>query len=73
MYCRSDGTEEVLSCIRCGILQAADAVYLTVVLRDVAYVSSEQSVLHFSEPSAISLSVSQADRPRRSCNNQGGR
>ena len=41
------------------------------VLCDLAYVSSKQTVLHCSEPSAIDLSVPQADR--LSCSNQGRR
>ena len=54
------------------ILQAADVVHLTVVLCDLAYVSSEQAVLHSSDPSAVDLSVPQADRPTLSCTNQAG-
>ena len=54
------------------ILQAADAVNLRVVLCDLAYVSSEQAVLHCSEPSAVDLSVQQAGRPTLSCSNQAG-
>ena len=41
------------SCTLCGILQAANAVRLTVVLCDLVYVSSKQAVLNCSEPSAI--------------------
>ena len=67
VYCRSDGTQKLLSCTRSGILQAASAVHLTVVLCDLAYLSSDQAVLRCSEPS---VSVPQADRPRLSCGNQ---
>ena len=53
VYCRSDGAPKLLSCTRSGILQAASAVRLTVVLCDLAYVSSKQTVLHCAEPSAL--------------------
>ena len=68
VYCRSDGTEKLLSCTRSGILLAANAVHLTVMLCDLAYLSSDQAVLRCSEPS---VSVPQADRPRLNCSNQG--
>ena len=64
VYCRNDCTQRLPSCTRSGILRAANAVKLTVMLCDLASVSSEQTVLHSSEPSAIDLSVPQADRPR---------
>ena len=67
VYCRSDGTEK-LSCTRSGILLAANAVHLTVMLCDLAYLSSDQAVLRCSEPS---VSVPQADRPRLNCSTQG--
>ena len=72
-YCRDDGTQKLLSCTRSGMLQAASAVHLTVVLCDLAYVSSKQAVLHCSEPSPIDQSVPWADRPRLSYSNQGRR
>ena len=72
VYGRNDGTQKLLSCTRSGILQAASAVQLTVMLCDLASVSSEQTVLHSYEPTAIDLSVPQADRPRLSCSNQTG-
>ena len=72
VYCRNEGTQKLLSCTRSGILQAASAVQLTVILCDLASVSSEQTVLHSSEPSAIDLSVPQTDWPRLSCSNQTG-
>ena len=59
--------------IVCKVLQAASAVHLTVVLCDLAYVSSKQAMLHYCEPSTVKLSVPQADRPRLSGSNQGGR
>ena len=57
VYCPSDGTQKLPSCTRSWILQAANAVYLTVVLCGIAYASSEQAMLHCSQPSAIDLSV----------------
>ena len=69
VYCRSDFTQMLLSCTLSGILPAASAVQLTVVLPDLAYVSSEQAVLHCSEPSEIDMSVPHEDRPRESCGN----
>ena len=45
VYCRSDGTQKWLSRTRSGIVQAASAVRLTVVLCSPAYVSSEQAVV----------------------------
>ena len=50
------------SCNRSGILLAANGVQLTVVLYGLAFVSSEGAALHCSDPSAIDLFVSQADR-----------
>ena len=59
--------------IVCKILQAASAVHLTVVLCDLAYVSSKQAMLHCCELSTIKPSVPQADRTRLRGSNQGGR
>ena len=56
-------------CVR--LPQGASAL-LTEVLGGLAYVSSEEAVLHCCEPPAIDLSVPQADRPALSCCNQGG-
>ena len=71
VYCRIDSTQHLLSSTRSRIVREARAVHLTVVLCDLAYASSEQAVLHCSDPSAVDLSVPQADRPRLSCSNQG--
>ena len=49
VYRRSDGTQKLLTCTGSVMLQAASAVHLTVVLCDLAYISSEQAVLHCSE------------------------
>ena len=67
VYCRSDGRQELLSCIRRGISQAAEGVHLTAALYSLAFVTSERTELHRSEPSAIGLFATQADRlrPRR--------
>ena len=75
VYCRSDGMLKLLPYTHSRILQAANAAHLIVVLTlyDLAYVSSEQAVLYCSQPSATNLSVPQADWPRLSCRNQGGR
>ena len=53
------------SCTLCGILQAANAVRLTVVLCDLVYVSSKQAVLNCSEPSAIDPQFCSAHRPAK--------
>ena len=58
--CTVEGTQKLPSCTRSGMLQAASFAFLAVVLRDLAYVSPEQAVLHCPEPSAIDLSVPQA-------------
>ena len=73
VYCRSDVTQKLLPCTCSGILQAASAVHLTAVLRDLAYVSSEQAMMNCSETSEIDPWVPHEDRPRLSCSNQGGR
>ena len=72
VYCRIDSTQHLLSSTRSRIVREARAVHLTVVLCDLAYASSEQAVLHCSDPSAVDLSVQQADRPTLSCSNQAG-
>ena len=61
-------------CTRRGIVQAASAVRLTVVLWGLGHVSSEQAVLHCSETSrsATALSDPVADRLRLRCGNQSG-
>ncbi len=73
VYRRSDGRQELRSCIRSGISQAANGVHSAVVLYGLAFVSSERAELHCSEPSAVDLFVPQANRLRLSCSNQGGR
>ncbi len=73
VYRRSDGRQELRSCIRSGISQAANGVHSAVVLYGLAFVSSERAELHCSEPSAVDLFVPQANRLRQSCSNQGGR
>ena len=49
--------QKFLSCIHCWILEEASAVYLTVVLFVLAYVSSEQAMLHCSGSSMSHCSV----------------
>ena len=60
VYRRSDGRQELWSCIRSGISQATNGVHLTEALHGLAFLSSERVPLHCSEPSAIDLSVPQA-------------
>ena len=65
LYCLSDGTQRLLPCS-----------FNSGLLCDLGYVSSEQiynCIFYCSEPSAIDLSVLQADRPRLSCCNDDGR
>ena len=69
---RSDGRQELRSCIRSGISRTANGVHSAVLLSGIAFVSSERAELHCSEPSAVDLFVSQASRLRQSCSNQGG-
>ena len=73
VYRRSDGRQELRSCIRSGISQAANGVPSAVVLYGLASVSSERPELHCSEPSAVDLFISQANRLRQSCSNQSKR
>ena len=76
VYRRSDGRQELRSCIRRGILQAANGVHSAVVLYGLTFVFfffSERAELHCSELSAVDLSVPQANRLRQSCSNQSGR
>jgi len=55
MCCQSGCTQKLLSCTRSRILQSTSLVHLTVVLCDLAYISSEQAMLHSSEPAAVNL------------------
>ena len=73
VQCRSDGIQELRSCIRSGISPAAKGVNSPVVLYDLAFVTSEPTELHCSEPSAVDLFVPQANRLTLSCSNQAGR
>ena len=73
VYHRSDGGQELRSCIPSGISQAASGVHSAVLLSGIAFVSSERAELHCSEPSAVDLFVPQANRLRWSCSNQSGR
>ena len=73
VYRQSDGRQELRSCIRSGISQAASGVHSAVLLYDVTFVSSERAELHSSEPAAVDLFVPQANRLTQSCSNQGGR
>ena len=57
VHCRSDGRQQLQSCTRGGILQAADGVHVTVLLCHFAFVSSERAGLRCSEPSAIDLFI----------------
>ena len=55
VYRRSDDRQELPSCIRSGISQAANGVYSAVMLHGFAVVSSERAELHCSEPSCVDL------------------
>ena len=57
VYRRSDGRQELRSCIRSRISQAANGVHLAVALLGLTFVSLEWIMLHRSEPSAIDLHV----------------
>ena len=70
---QSDGIQELRSCIRSGISPAAKGVNSPVVLYDLAFVTSEPTELHCSEPSAVDLFVPPANRLTLSCSNQGER
>ena len=73
VYHRSDGGQELRSCIPSGISQAANKVHSVVVLYDLVFVPSERAELHCSEPSAVNLFVPLANQLTPSCSNQGGR
>ena len=73
VYRQSDGRQELRSCIRSGISQAANGVHSAAVLYGLASVFSERAELHCSELSAVDLFVPQANRLRQSCSNQGER
>ena len=73
LYRRSDGRQELRSCIRSGISQAANGVHSAVVLYGLDFIFSERSKLHCSELSGVDRFDSQANRLRQSCSNQGGR
>ena len=74
VYRRSDGRQELQSCIRSRISQAANGVRSAVMLYGLAFVCfvclfvffffSEQAKLHCSELSAVDLFVPQANRLR---------
>ena len=55
VYRRSDGRQELQSCIRSGISQAANGVHSAMVLYGLAFVFSERAELHCSELSAVDL------------------
>ena len=61
VYRRSDGRQELRSCIRSGISQAANGVHSVLVSNGLAFVSSERAQLHYSELSAVGLLVPQAN------------
>ena len=69
VYRRSDGRQELRSCIRSGISQAANGVHSAVVLYGLAFVSSERAEPYCSELSAVDLIVPQASRLTLSCSN----
>ena len=71
VYRRSDGRQELRSCIRSGISQAANGVHSAMVLYGLAFVFSERAELHCPDFSAVDLFVPQANRLRQSCSNQG--
>ena len=68
---RSDGRQELRSCIRSRMSQAANGVHSAVVLYGLAFVSSERAEPHCSEPFAVDFFVLQANRLRQSCSNKG--
>ena len=55
VYRRSDGRQELRSCIRSRISQAANGVHLAVALLGLTFVSLEWIMLHRSEPSCVDL------------------
>ena len=64
VYGRSDGRQELRSCIFSGISQAANGLHSAVVLYGLAFVLaffSERAELHCSKLSAVDLFVPQAD------------
>ena len=74
VYRRSGGRQELRSCIRSGISQAASAVHSAAALSYFMVslsVFSERAELLCSELSAVDLFVPQANRLRQSCSNQG--
>ena len=72
-YHRSDGRQELRSCIPNAISQAANGVHSAVVLYGLSFVFSERAKLHCSKLSAVDLFVPQANRLQQSCSNQGER
>ena len=62
VYRRSDGRQELRSCIRCRIDQAASGVHSAVVLYVLGFVFSEQATLRCSELSAVDLFVPEANQ-----------
>ena len=60
VYRRSDGRQDLKSCIRSGISQAANGIHSAMVLYDL--VSSERAEPRCSEPSAVDLFVPQTNR-----------
>ena len=73
VYRRSDGRQELRSCIRSGISQAASRAHSAVVLYGLAFVFSERAELHCSELSAVDLFVPRPNRLRQSSSGQGER
>ena len=76
VYRRSDGRQELRSCIRSGISQAASAVHSAAALSYFMVslsVFSERAELLCPEPSTGDLFVLQANRLRQSCSTQGKR
>ena len=65
VYRRSDGRQELRSCIRSGILRAANGVHSAAALYGLAFVFfcffSERAGLHCSELSVVDLFVPQAN------------
>ena len=71
VYSQSEGKQELQSCIRSGISQAANGVHSAVVLYGLDFIFSERAKLQCSELSGVDRFDSQANRLRQSCSNQG--
>ena len=73
VYRRSDGGQELRSCIRSGISQQPIEFIQQWCSNGLSFVPLERAELHCSKLSAVDLFVPQANRLRQSCSNQGER